>query len=92
MNLVLAVARPAIYFRAKPKHQTVVSFSDNPIGRFAGVNLTDEEVTEFKHLYERVTGQSIDFATARAKATKLMTFVHVLLRHYNVDTHDEPAD
>lgn len=48
---------------------------------FKGVNLTDEEVLKFKTIYETKTGTSLSLDEARAKATKFMTFIHVLIRH-----------
>lgn len=56
---------------------------------FNGVNLTDEDVLKFKALYEAKTSESLTLEQAREKATKFMTFIHVLIRHSQEVEYDE---
>ena len=58
---------------------------------FAGINLTDAEVEKFKAIYQRNTGRNIDLARARELATKLMTFVHALVRPDKQVNKETPA-
>lgn len=93
MSPSLANSRVLFYFRARPDEQKVLNvFLGKRSSTLAGVNLTDTEVAEFKSIYEATTGMCIDLETAREKATKLMTFVHALMRHsinQNEDISDE---
>ncbi|HUC89333.1 MAG TPA: hypothetical protein VMR45_00880 [Patescibacteria group bacterium] len=92
MNLCLASNRVPVYFRARSGEQKVVeTFLGKRSSYLAGVNLTDAEVAEFKSIYEATTGMYIDLETAREKATKLITFVHALVRH-SINQNEEISD
>jgi len=65
---------------ALPAHADDFPYEPSRPRHLAGVNLTDAEVEEFKAIYERTTGKEISLATAREMATKLMTYVHALVR------------
>jgi hypothetical protein len=75
----------ALYFRAQQQENEVIAeFLQGQDGAVRGVNLTDDDVMEFKRIYERTTGQHIEMDAAREKATKLVAFVHALLQLSNV--------
>jgi hypothetical protein len=77
-----------------PYFITYYRTSNRPLSNYppiypTGIHLTDEEILHFQAIYKHETGSSIDINTARDKATKLMTYVHVLLRYGNMPQEEQ---
>ena len=82
----LVFSKIALYFRTRPEEKEVIAeFLTSRSTLARGIRLTENDVQKFKRIYEHTTGKRIDIEQARDKATKLISFVHALLRISNIE-------